>query len=293
MISAQASSFDRISSTALMVAYIRQFTDIPYSKELSQLVDAQAVVEQLQKQQPDSPVEGAALIEGRYKAVNHVMAKFEITQIIELASGLLPRGMTMSQDPGITFIESDLPAMISRKQQLVKQLIGERSNLHFAAIDVTSYPNQFPLHADYLNRQKPVTVLCEGLLMYLTFAEKQQVFANVREMLQIYGGVWITPDCATQEDLNRRWQNNPVWERFAKTLNIMTGTSPAENTFENFAHLENFVNEQGFQVEKYSMLDILEQLTCLQPLGIDFDIAKSLLTDSFVLAMSIHHTSKA
>jgi hypothetical protein len=86
MIPVQASSFDRISPTALMVAYVRQFTDIPYSKELSQLVDAQAVVEGLQKQQLESPVEGAALIEGRYKAINHLMSD-ETTQIIELASG--------------------------------------------------------------------------------------------------------------------------------------------------------------------------------------------------------------
>jgi hypothetical protein len=112
-------------------------------------------------------------------------------------------------------------------------------------------------------------------------------------MLQIYGGVWITPDCAPQEDLNRRWQSNPVWERFSQALNRMTGTSPSKNIFENFAHLEQFTNEQGFRVEKYSMLDVLDQLTCLQPLGIDFEIAKSLLINSFVLVMSIHNTAKA
>lgn len=80
----QTSSFDRISPTALMVAYVRQFTNIPYSKELSELVNAKAVVEPLLEQQSSRPVEIAVLIEGRYKAINQVMAKFNATQIIEL-----------------------------------------------------------------------------------------------------------------------------------------------------------------------------------------------------------------
>ena len=59
------SSFDKISPTALLVAYARQFTDIPYSQELAQLVNAQAFVEQLQKQQSDKSFEVAVLFESR------------------------------------------------------------------------------------------------------------------------------------------------------------------------------------------------------------------------------------
>ena len=72
-----ASYFEKISPTALMVAYARQFTDIPYSKELSQLVNAEAFVEQLEAaveqfegHKLDKPVETAALFEARYKGIN-------------------------------------------------------------------------------------------------------------------------------------------------------------------------------------------------------------------------------
>ena len=37
MTQVQLSPFDKISPSALIVAYARQFTDIPYSKELSQI----------------------------------------------------------------------------------------------------------------------------------------------------------------------------------------------------------------------------------------------------------------
>lgn len=35
----------------------------------------------------------------RYKAINQVMMQYEATQILEIASGFLPRGMALSQNP--------------------------------------------------------------------------------------------------------------------------------------------------------------------------------------------------
>lgn len=287
MVEPQASSFDKISPTALMVTYARQFTDIPYSKELAQLVDAQTFVEPLIEKESEKPIGVAALIEARYKAIDWVMAQFEATQVIELASGLLPRGMIVSQNPLVTFVESDLPAMISRKQQLVKQLIGERPNLHFTAIDATSRPSQFPIQANYLNQELPVVILCEGLLMYLTLAEKQQVCANVREMLQVYGGVWITSDFYTKDRLGRVQPNNLALQKLTEMVSSMTGRAVRDNYFDSLDHAKQFASEQGFCVEEYSMLDVMDKLTCLEPLGIDPELAKSLLAARSVLALTL------
>ncbi len=97
------SSFDKISPTALLVPYARQFTDIPYAQAMAQLMNAQAFVGQLQKQQSDKFFEVAVLFESRYKAINQVMAQFQTTKILELASGLVSRGMVMYRDPYRTF----------------------------------------------------------------------------------------------------------------------------------------------------------------------------------------------
>ncbi|MEM1392676.1 MAG: class I SAM-dependent methyltransferase [Cyanobacteria bacterium P01_H01_bin.150] len=291
-------SFEKISPTALMVAYARQFTDIPYSKELSQLVNAEsfvekldAAVEQFQGHKLDRPVETAALFEARYKGINQLIAEFSSSQILELASGLLPRGMNFSQNSENIFIESDLSAMIAQKQQLVKQLIGNRSNLHFENIDATSQPSQFPLNANSagLSKAEPITVVCEGLLMYLTLEEKRMVFSNVRELLQVYGGVWITHDLTTKENLSHRWTVSPSWHKFEETVNQMTETSLTDTHFENFEHVQEFATKQGFKVNKYSLLDVFEQLTCLQPLEINVDITKSILADSSVFALTLQN----
>lgn len=281
-----ASDFNKISPTALLVAYARQFSDIPYTKEVVELTDAAATVKQFSEEQQEQPVVAAALIEARYKAMEQVMARFNGMQILELASGLLPRGMIRSQNPDITFIESDLSGMIHQKQQLVQQLIGDRSNLHFLEIDASSRPNPLPL-TSYFDSKKPVTILCEGLLMYLTFAEKQQVCANVREMLQTYRGVWITSDFTTKAGYGQMRQNNPALRQVSQNISRLTGRSFTENEFDNLEHAKQFALEQGFQVKEFSMLEVINQLNCVSVLGIDLELAKPLIAARTIFALTL------
>ncbi len=277
--------FDQISPTALLVAYLRQFTDIPHSQEIAQLIGAETFVAQLPGQKLALPLELSILFEGRYKAINEITKQFVPSQILELASGFSARGMEFSHNPSITFVESDLPKIVAQKQKLIEQLAGQRSNLYSVAIDITQNPSQFPLDVNYLQPEKPIVVICEGILLYLTLAQKQQVFANVRQMLEIYGGVWITSDLITLETYKKRQQINPNWSKFSESINRMTGRTPSKNYFENFKHIEQFCQEQGFLCKKYNMLDIVAQLSCLESLGISVEVAESVLEGSFIFAL--------
>jgi hypothetical protein len=64
-----ASDFDKISPTALLVAYARQFSDIPYTKEVAELTDAAATVKQFVSEGQEQPIVVAALVEARYKTI--------------------------------------------------------------------------------------------------------------------------------------------------------------------------------------------------------------------------------
>ncbi|MGK7899229.1 MAG: class I SAM-dependent methyltransferase, partial [Xenococcus sp. (in: cyanobacteria)] len=236
------------------------------------------------------PLELAVLFEGRYKAINNLINQFTPSQILELASGFSARGMEFSHNPKITFVESDLPRIIAQKQKLVEQLVGQRSNLHAVAIDITQNPSQFPLDVNYLQPEKPIVITCEGVLLYLTLEQKQQVFVNVRQMLEIYDGVWITSDLITLETHKKRQQVNPNWSNFSKLINSMTGRTPSKNYFKNWNHIEQFCQQQGFHVEKYKMLDVVTQLSCLEPLGISVEVAESVLEDSFIFALMPDYT---
>ncbi|MEX0271972.1 class I SAM-dependent methyltransferase [Leptolyngbyaceae cyanobacterium UHCC 1019] len=280
-------SFNKISPTALLVTYARQFSDIPYAREISELVDAQSVVGQYAPNGIEDLKYFAPVMEARYKATNGLLAKFGCRQIVELASGLLPRGMVMSENPEITFVESDLPLMIEQKRALVDRLIAPRPNLHFAAIDVTATPSQFPVNAEYLRQGEPIALACEGLLQYLTLPEKQLVFANVQQMLQHYGGVWITPDLTTKQRRSQLRNYNPATERILKAIAQNTGRSTLDNSFEHSEHLQQFVADQGFHLQTFSLIDILDQLSSLERLNIAVQDITPLLAGTDIFALTL------
>ncbi len=283
----QASDYDKIIHTAFMVSKARQFTDIPYAKELAQLVEAQRLVELSGSQNQDKSALLTARVEARYKAINQVMAQYQIGQVLELASGLLPRGLFMSCHPNITFIESDLPRMIRCKQQLVEQLVGKRPNLHFLSIDATSRPSQFLKSVELLKVGQSIMILCEGLLTHLNMAEKQLVCANIREMLQQYGGVWITPDFIDTASLTQSQEFDPSLQKLLQTGTNLTGRSLVDNNFTTLEQARQFAYEQGFRVAEHSMLNVMDQLSCLKILGIDTEVVRKMLGLWSIFALTL------
>jgi len=285
--------FDKISPTALLVAYARGFTDIPYAKELSELVNAQSVVENLLGQKLEQSAEIAILIESRYLAINQVVdgIKDRGKQIIEIASGLLPRGIIMSQNPDVTFIETDLPLMIEQKVSLVNELLGDRPhhNLHFIPVDIANPVNQLTACNQYLQPSEPIIVLCEVLLMYLSHAQKQQVFAHIRELLQLYGGMWITADFATVTAIARRRQISPSLGQISRMVSRLSDRPIGDIYFQNSEQVEDFITAQGFCCDRFPVLSLIniDQLTCLKPLNIDPQIAQAILEDAYVYRLKL------
>ncbi|KAF3886361.1 MULTISPECIES: class I SAM-dependent methyltransferase [Nostocales] len=283
----QVNDFDKISLTAFMVSLARQFTDIPHAQDLAQLVEAQRFIEISLPQKQDKSVLLTARVEARYKAINQVMAQYQITQILELASGLLPRGLNLSCDPNITFIETDLPAMICCKQQLVQQLIGERPNLHFVELDATSSRSDFLKSTFHFKAEQPVMILCEGLLTHLTLSEKQKVCSNVREVLHAYGGVWITPDFIDTVSLSRSLENDPELQKLIQTGTDFTGRSLVDRNFTTPEQARQFASEQGFRVVEYSLLNVINELSSLRFLGVDAEVVKKMLATQSVFALTL------
>lgn len=284
----KTNDFEKISPTAFMVSSFRGLTDIPYAKELAQQAEAQLINKSL-PQPKEKPVGLAIHLEARYKAINQVIAQYPITQVLEIASGLLPRGLVMSCDPNITFIESDLPEMITYKHQQVQQLVGKRANLHFLEIDATHPSNELFKSINYLTPKQPIMIVCEGLLMYLTPSEKQQLCANVREILKAYSGVWITSDFISDISFKQALQNNVRLQAQIPSIQSFTDRVDSENYgfFETPEQAQQFACEQGFHVTEYSLTNVVNQLSGIEVLGIDPEIARQILAGQSVFAMTL------
>jgi len=122
--------------------------------------------------------------------------------------------------------------------------------------------------------------------MYLSFQQKQQVLVNVREILQTYGGVWITSDFTTKE-AGRMLQNDSALQQVNQKIASSTGRRFADNEFDDLNHAKKFAQEQGFQVAEFSMLDVIDQLQSVSVLKINLDDLRGMLAVTPVFALTL------
>ena len=91
--------------------------------------------------------------------------------MLELASGFSLRGLAVTQDPKVTYVESDLEELTDEKASLVADLrrqyrLAEHGNLHLVTTDALDR-NQLESAAKRFRRDQPIAVVNEGLLLYL------------------------------------------------------------------------------------------------------------------------------
>jgi hypothetical protein len=82
-------------------------------------------------------------------------------------------------------------------------------------------------------------------------------------------------------------QNDPALGQVNQKIMISTGRTFAENEFDDLDHAKQFAREQGFRVEAFSMLEVIDQLSCVSVLGIDLERAKPLLAATPVFALTL------
>lgn len=94
-----------------------------------------------------------------------------VTQVVELACGLSPRGWRFTERYGerLTYVEADLPAMAARKREALQRM-GSLSQRHrVAEVNALSDDGRCSLAAlaGELERDEGLAVVTEGLLGYL------------------------------------------------------------------------------------------------------------------------------
>ena len=197
----------RISPTAKIVAFLCAETDIPYCREIATLCDANTATQALINGDPNWIANRRVQVELRFKSINELIRRVGFTQVLELASGVSPRGLILSEDPSMTVVETDLPEMLAEKVEIVSSLISlsDRKNYHLWAANA--------LHLDELQNatavfeRKPITIVQSGLLQYLDESERAQLTANVATLLRHFGGAWINPDINVKERYDRYYKN--------------------------------------------------------------------------------------
>lgn len=253
------SIYDGISPTAKSVAYIRSFSGIPYTKEIARLCGAKKAAVEIfgGKDGFENPLVLARLraliIECRYKSITNVILSRGIVQVLELASGVSPRGLILSKAPPMTYVETDLPGILSEKKKLVKHFLKKenrlgKSKLYLEEANALSL-SQLQKACRHFSKDKPVAVVIEGLMSYLTMNEQRKVLQNVRKILGKYGGAWITTDFSTERSLKEGFgKDESDNEKFMKSLDKLAGNNRDKNRFESETQVAHFIRDNGFRI---------------------------------------------
>ena len=263
--------YAKISPTAKFVAYGRTFTDIPFAREIAAECDAETAFQTLYVAE-SLPLQ-APFWEARYKTTNQIIAREGMTQMLEIAAGLSPRGLAMTEDPDVVYVATDLPEMLEQEKAIAGAILArlhmQRPNLHFSVANALDRDEVLqaatPFQAD-----KPVVILTEGLLTYLTRAEQATLAANVHELLARYGGVWITPDVSTKQSWDTFRRIDKRMQQRAQTISNVTERSLYENLFIDKNDVQQFFTSAGFKIEEYAFRHVLDELSSLKRLN-NFD----------------------
>jgi O-methyltransferase involved in polyketide biosynthesis len=132
----------------------------------------------------------------------------QISQVIEVAAGLSPRGWRFAQRYGdrLTYIEADLPAMAARKRRALEQM-GSLS-AHHRIRDVDALTDEGPLSlsalAAELDPERGLAIITEGLLGYVSPSDLEALwrrfvsvlsgFVSGRYLSDLHLGSALTPE---------------------------------------------------------------------------------------------------
>jgi hypothetical protein len=148
--------------------------------------------------------------------------------------------------------------------------------------------------ASNLGARKSVVVINEGLMDYLSMEEQAACAENVRRILQMYGGQWVTTDI-WDEECNERFaaaadsEIRSLLERTSKRLSSLTGRVSKQSCFPDVSSAMRFFHNCGFKMEKHSVVDDVTAIRSIDSLWSEHDksLYVPLLKDRVVWAMSL------
>lgn len=207
--------------------------------------------------------------ESRYRSINQLLEDLPATNILEISSGFSFRGLDLSFKKPVFYIDTDLPNIIAGKQRLIDALRATASpDGPTSTAPGSPAPPAPPARPGHYELQPlnaldpgafetvvnkfppgPLTILNEGLLVYLDRQEKAQLCTNIRKALLARGGRWITADIYIKRVEDDAGMKSDAWRKWSDEHGL------EEKKFTSFQEAETFFHSMGFEIEKEAIQD--------------------------------------
>ncbi|GAB3583632.1 class I SAM-dependent methyltransferase [Hymenobacter daeguensis] len=257
----QPKDYSTISLSAKSLLLLKGYTNIPYARETAALMQGPEVFD-LDFGTTDFWFwMRVAHFELRYWSIDQLLQQAGNKNVLELSSGYSFRGLALCvNNSAIHYIDTDLPEVVATKRDIMTRLQLPPSPgfelLPLNAVDEPAFRSvvqQFGAGA--------LSIVNEGLLMYLNLEEKKRLCQTIHSVLRERGGCWITADVYVKRPAEVRAQlpQSAGERRFFEQHHI------EENKFDSYEAARAFFAGQGLEVvaeavPDYQRLTVLPQL---------------------------------
>ncbi len=141
---------------------------------------------------PEEEMTFRIILETRYYMMGSLAQDSGFPVFVDLPCGYTPRAIETAEQSK-SYIGLDLPPVISEISGIILPMISseKQSLVRFTPIDAT---NGGSLEKALEDVKENICINTEGLLMYFTDAEIHSFLKNIKNLLDIHGGCWITAD---------------------------------------------------------------------------------------------------
>jgi O-methyltransferase involved in polyketide biosynthesis len=191
-------------------------------------------------------------------ALERLIQRYPNAQVLELAAGFSLHGTTLAEKyPKIEYFETDYSReIIEVKKDVIESQLLKRKlpNLHFAQGNALDEGSIKCVLAD-ADPGRPLLIYNEGLMAYLSDAEKEKLATIIKDLQQRFnGGAWITPDPALSAERRNRlatFAKSMSNKGFSKKAEEIAGQKYDDYGFKSENDADEFFASQGFQIERF------------------------------------------
>lgn len=260
-------NYSSISPSAKSLLLMKGYTNIPYARETAALMQRPEIFDLSFDDKDFFFWIRVMHFESRYWSIDQLLKQTDNKNILELSSGYSLRGLDLCAKEDVHYIDTDLAEVIDVKKQMIEQLeLGKnlKGRLELLPLNAMDKP-AFNTVTEKFNNGA-LTIVNEGLLMYLNTEEKKQLCQTIHSVLKERGGCWITADVYVKRvgDMSTVLPQSKSEAAFLEQHRI------EENKFDSYEAAESFFNEQGFELIKeavvnYQELSVLPHLLKTMP----------------------------
>ena len=117
----------------------------------------------------------AETIEARFECSNKLIENLGYRFVLDIPCGYTSRGLKLARKD-IRYYGCDLPAVIDAVEPAAKSIIGGSGSISYHEVDATNYDSIRRCLDDV---RGGLLITTEGLLMYMTQSELEEIFVNM------------------------------------------------------------------------------------------------------------------